>query len=257
MLGQEKQDIGGVMRPSNRKLAQKIIAVVVIVALLDFVGVSPTIIIFFVGIGFLIWRAAQRAESRETERIFDFYISADEILRDKERHWYGFEVTEVINDGEAVMHSMPDPPPLSYFALGALYHVVGDHASAIENFSLIVEEASSEELYRSEPSPQLRRYVETLRKIEREPSLAPQVMAATRSLERARRKSAADLLAESRVCMANNANNQGRSYAFPRDAAANNKEPLVAASAQPIASVTPPPPICDVLHDVYPEEKTA
>jgi hypothetical protein len=240
------------MGSGTRKLTQKIIAVIVIVALLGFVGVSPMVIIFFVGIGLLVWRAAQRAENQETERIFDFYVSADEILREKERHWYGFEIAEVIHNGERVLCSMPDAPPLSYFSLGALYHCVGEFELAIENLERGAENESLAERYRAEPSPQLRRYVETLRKIEREPSLAPQVMAATRNLERSRRK-AADLIADSRQRLAEPT--MGANKAELQTSSKAGVFPI--KSVQSPGPITAPPPICEVLHDVYQEEKTA
>src|SRR6266487_140977 len=157
------------MNGGNGRLAQRVIAIVVIVGLLDLVGVSPPIITLFIGAGFLIWRAARRSENRELERIFDFYISADEILQGHERHWYGFEILEVINKGEYVYNSMPDPPPLTCFALGALYHSVGDYQATIEYLSPILENEASREWHCSAPSSYLRRYVEALRKIEREP----------------------------------------------------------------------------------------
>src|SRR5256885_16269227 len=115
------------MTAGNKKLTQKIVAVIVIVTLLDMVGVSPIVMIFFTGVGFLIWRAAQRAENRETERIFDFYLSADEILREKERHWYGFEIAEGIETGERGVHSKPAPPAPGNFALRALYYKAADN----------------------------------------------------------------------------------------------------------------------------------
>ena len=50
---------------------------------------------------------ARRAQSREVERIFDFYIAADAILREEERRWYGFEIAEVIEHGESLLRSCP------------------------------------------------------------------------------------------------------------------------------------------------------
>ena len=110
------------MSSGSKRLAQRLIAIVVIVAILDVIGISPTVIVFFLVAGYLIWHVVRRSENQETERVFDFYILADEILRDDERHWYGFEIGEVIKRGEQALHSVPDPPPLIHFALGALYH---------------------------------------------------------------------------------------------------------------------------------------
>ena len=251
---------GGAMTAGNKKLTQKIIAVIVIVTLLDMVGVSLTVMIFFTGVGFLVWRAAQRAENRETERIFDFYISADEILREKERHWYGFEIAEVIKTGERVLNSMPDPPPLSDFALGALYHKVADYEAAAEHLLQVVEDEFSAEYRRNEPSPQLRRYVEALRSIERQPAVAPQILAAVRSLERGRRRHAAQLLAESRERLSGDFSQakQNLPDSFSGESSASVREAVTEPFARPLSAITAPPPICEVLHDIYQDEtKTA
>jgi hypothetical protein len=76
--------------------------------------------VLFTGMCFVVWLFARRAQAREVERIFDFYIAADAVLREEERRWYGFEIAEVIEHGESLLDIMPDPPPLNYFALGAL-----------------------------------------------------------------------------------------------------------------------------------------
>ena len=179
------------MSSGSKRLAQRLIAIVVIVAILDVIGISPTVIVFLVLAGFLLWRIVRRSENQEAGRVFDFYISADEILRNQERHWYGFEISEVIDLGERVLHSMPDPPPLVHFTMGALYHRVGDYESAVAHLANVVKDELSEEHQRALPSPQLRRYVQTMRNIEREPAAAPQALAALRGLERARRRAGA------------------------------------------------------------------
>src|SRR4029079_17861668 len=73
---------------SAGKLMTKAIAVIVIVAMLDAVGVPPMIMVLFTGMCFVIWLFARRAQTREVERIFDFYIAADAVLREEERRWY-------------------------------------------------------------------------------------------------------------------------------------------------------------------------
>src|ERR671939_722296 len=186
------------MSSKGRESAQRLLAIIVIVAMLVVMGIPPSVVVFFAIVTYFIWRAVQRSEHQETGRIFEFYISANEILRDEERRWYGFEIAEVIDRGERVLHSMTDPPPLVYYALGALYHKAGDHEAAAEHLSYIVENGLSDERHRLAPSSELRRYVHILRKLEREPAEAPQTMAAIRSLDRARRNRAATLLAESR-----------------------------------------------------------
>ncbi len=106
------------------------------------------------------------------------------------------------------------------------------------------------------PSPQLRRYVSMLRQIEYHPSTAPQTLAAVRSLERARQKTAGKLLMESRGLL----ENEKQTVAPPRiEVAASEKHEPTAietkfAPSVPLSFISPPPPISTVLHDVYPEE---
>src|ERR671921_1028297 len=166
------------MGSSTGKLTTKAIAVIVIVAMLDAVGLSPVIMVLITGMVFVVWLCARRAQAREVERIFDFYIAADAILREEERRWYGFEIAEVIEHGETMLEIMPDPPPLNYFALGALYHRLGNHQATVEYLSRITEDELSDETHRTSPSPQLRRYVMMLRRIEYHPSVAPNVLGA-------------------------------------------------------------------------------
>src|SRR5215510_4803797 len=186
------------MGSSTGKLTTKAIAVIVIVAMLDAVGLSPVFMVFITGAVMVVWLCARRAQSREVERIFDFYIAAEAILREEERRWYGFEIAEVIEQGENSLEIMPDPPPLNYYALGALYQRLGNHEAAVEYLSRLGEDGHCDETHRTTASPQLRRYVSILRRIEYQPSTAPQTLAAIRSLERARQRNAAKLLLESR-----------------------------------------------------------
>src|SRR5215467_7716254 len=186
------------MATGTGKLTTKAIAVIIVVAMLDAVGISPVIMVLITGIVFVVWLCARRAQAREVERIFDFYVAADAILREEERRWYGFEIAEVIEQGESMLELMHDPPPLNYHALGALYHRLGNQQATVEYLSRVVEDELCEETHRITPSPQLRRYVSMLRRIEYQPSTAPQTLAAIRSLERARHRNAAKLLLESR-----------------------------------------------------------
>src|SRR5688572_23273915 len=180
------------------KLTTKAIAIIVIVAMLGAAGLSPVIMIFFFGVILVVWIVARHSQAREVERIFDFYIAADAILREEERRWYGFEIAEVIEQGESLLEIMPDAPPLNYFAFGALYHRLGNHQASVEYLSRLIEDDRYDEAHRTIPSPQLRRYVTMLRQIEYHPSTAPQTLAAVRSLERARQRTAGRLLMESR-----------------------------------------------------------
>lgn len=241
---------------SAGKLTTKAIAVIVIVAMLGAVGLSPVIMVFFFGVILVIWIVARHTQTREVERIFDFYVAADAILREEERRWYGFEIAEVIEQGECLLDMMPDAPPLNHFAIGALYHRLGNHRATVEYLSRLVDDESYDEAHRTAPSPQLRRYVSMLRQIEYHPSTAPQTLAAVRSLERARQKTAGRLLMESRGAL----KNEKQTGAPPRieTASAEKHETTLAetkfAPSAPLSSITPPPPISTVLHDVYPEE---
>jgi hypothetical protein len=145
---------------------------------------------------------------------------------------------------------MPDPPPLNYYALGALYQRLGNHAACVEYLSKVMEDERYDETHRTAPSPQLRRYVSMLRRIEYQPSLAPQTLAAVRSLERARQRNADRLLCESRAL----ADAQALKEEKPVPAVtAARSEPSFAPSL-PLSEISAPPPITTVLHDVYQDE---
>jgi hypothetical protein len=170
----------------------------------------------------------------------------------------------VIGQGESVVHSMADPPPLAHFALGALYHRAGDYEAATEHLGYVSETEAGDEQHCLSPSPELRRYVRVLRRLERDPSEGPQTLAAVRNLERTRRAQAASLLEESRklnVAPALDAHTTARdSY---RDTAHTTSKdaPLrlpLAANTNAPHPLSPPPkpaPISEVLRDLYEEEK--
>jgi len=255
------------MGSKGRDAGQKLVAILVILAMLALMGIPPTVIIFFATVVYFVWRAVDRSEQHETRRIFDFYLAANEILRSDERRWYGFEITEIIGQGESVLHSMSDPPPLVYFVLGALYHRAGDHETAIEHLAYVMESEAGDERQRIAPSPELRRYVSVLRKLERDPTEGPQTVAAIRNLEFTRRVRAASLLVESRALNATpkaGLATPNRSITAPPANAqdAPLRMPLAAHSSSssnaPPQSLSPPPkpaPIAEVLRDLYEEEK--
>ncbi len=156
-------------------------------------------VIFFFGIfAYFLWKIFSQPSRGGTREIFEFYLSANEVLRDDERRWFGFEVQEVINRGERILQLMNGAPPLVYFTLGALYNRVGDHKSAVNHLSYIVENENADETTYVYATPELRNYVRILRKIEREPAEAPQTSAAIRALERARRNRGKAMLENSR-----------------------------------------------------------
>ena len=241
------------MGSSTGKLTTKAIAVIVIVAMLDAVGLSPVIMVLITGMVFVVWLCAHRAQAREVERIFDFYVAADAILREEERRWYGFEITEVIEHGENLLDIIPDPPPLSYYTLGALYHRLGNKQATVEYLSRVVEDEHCDETHRTQPSAQLRRYVMMLRRIEYQPSNAPQTLAAIRSLERARQRNASKLLLESRELL--EIEKSEMKTVEPKTPEVH--EEMSFAASLPLGHISPPPPITKVLHDVYQDETRA
>lgn len=170
-----------------------------VIAMMLYITGFPLFVIFFFGIlAYFIWKTLSTPSHNGTREIFEFYLLANEILRDDERRWYGFEIQDVIVRGERILKYMKGAPPLVYFTLGALYNRIGDHKSAERNLSYIVENETSDETAFVYPSPELRAYVKTLRKIEREPAEAPLMSSAVRALERARRNRAKSLLENSR-----------------------------------------------------------
>ena len=246
------------MNSGTGKLATKTIAIVMIVAILSEMGLSPVVMVFFTGAVLVIWLVARRAQMREVERIFEFYIAADAILREEERRWYGFEIAEVIEHGESLLETIPDPPPLHFFALGALYQRLGNHDAAVQYLSRLNDEPQYDETHRIAPSPQLRRYVMMLRRLEQHPAAEPQTLAAVRNLERARQRSAAKMLVDSRSLSETTVlptESQARETK-EEPSASETKEPMFSPSA-PLSSITAPPPIATVLHDIYQDETGA
>jgi hypothetical protein len=261
------------MSSKGRDMGQKLIAIIVILAMLALMGIPLTVIIFFATVVYFVWRAVERSEQHDTRRIFDFYLAASDVLREDERRWFGFELSEVIGQGESVVHSMSDPPPLVHFALGALCHRAGDHEAAAEHLGYVIESEEGDERQRLAPSPELRRYVSVLRRLERDPAEGPQTMAAIRNLERTRRLRAASLLEESRrlsavVAPPVAANPAARnlyasappSATTPSPQDAPHRLPLAAANTgkagtPPLSPPQQPAPISEVLRDLYEEEK--
>jgi len=240
---------------STGKLTTKAIAVIIVIAMLNAVGFPPVIIVLLTGSILVVWLCARRAQSREVERIFDFYIAAEAILREEERRWYGFEIAEVIEHGESLLEIMPDPPPLNYYALGALYQRLGNHEAAVEYLSRLNDDEHCDETHRTSPSPQLRRYVSILRRIEYQPSTAPQTLAAIRSLERARQRHAVKMLCESRDLVEAQKSVVKEETKAP--APVEVREEISFNSSSPLSAISAPPPISKVLHDVYQDETRA
>lgn len=183
---------------SLKEKSQYALAFCVIAMMLFAVGFPVFVIAFFGIFAFFLWKTFASSSPNGVREVFEFYLSANEILRDDERRWFGFEVQEVIARGERILQTMNGAPPLIYFTLGALYNKLGDHKSAVNHLAYVVENENSDESTYNYPSPELRNYTKILRKIEREPADAPQTSAAVRALERARRNRGKTLLEQSR-----------------------------------------------------------
>lgn len=188
-----------------REKGQYLLAFGVIVSMLVVANI-PVFVIFFFGVfAYLVARMFASGNRSETREIFEFYLAANDILREDERRWYGFEIRETIDRGEAVIKRMKVVPPLVNFALGALQNKIGDHKAAVNYLSDVIEKEVQGEQTIVYPTPELRNYVKVLRKIEREPADAPITSAAVRSLERMRRLRGKRILEESRTCFSNGA----------------------------------------------------
>ncbi len=173
-------------------------ALIVIIGILLSVNFPIYLLAFFGVFVFFVWKAFSQPQRNEVRGIFEFYLAANEMLRDDEKRWFGFEMQEILHSGERVLNTMPDPPPLMLFTLGALHHKLGNYDAAVQFLSNVQENEQIDEKHRLIASPELKSYVKILRKIEREPAEAPQTSAAVRALERARRNRAGVLLEDSR-----------------------------------------------------------
>lgn len=245
------------MNIDKRKLVQRIVALgllvaILVVAGLKFVGIASVFIVCVVGGGLLMFVFVKGRQRRKTEVILGFYVTANEILIDEERRRYRFEIAEAIKTGEKVVSSMPDPPPLSSFALGALYHSIGDQNGAVQNLALAAEEELLKESPHVAPSRQLRRYVRRLRQIERRPERWTKVNAAIGSLERMQRERGAHLLADNQVQLKRLVEAyEGKKSQQPAPAPTG----LRISPERTLRSIKSPRPISEVLNDVYQEDR--
>lgn len=191
-----------------KEKGQYLLAFGVVGSMLIVAGI-PAFVIFFFGVfAYFLFRIFASGSRNETRDIFEFYLSANEILREDGRSWFGFEVRDAIARGESIVGRMTGAPPLVHFALGALYNKAGEHQAAINSLTHVVENEKGNESAYVYPTPELRNYVKVLRKIERDPSEAPLTSAAIRSLERARRLRGKAILEESRAAFVQSTSNQ-------------------------------------------------
>ncbi len=243
----------------SRSLALRVGAVagaaVLVAGTWKLAGVAPMLLISATGVAVLLFLALKRARDRKTEVIFGFYVTADEILSSAGSSRYRFEIAEAIKKGEAVVHMLPDPPPLSSFALGALYHSVGDHNGAIGHLALAAEEEMLKDSPHVSPSRQLRRYVKRLRQIERRPERWAKISAAMRNLESMHRERGAQLLAENQAQLKRLVAAFDTQMADQAIQSATTRTPVTNFTGRSFKSITPPPPISEVLNDVYQEDR--
>ncbi len=221
---------------SIKEKGQYALAFGVIASMLLVAGFPFFVIFFFAIFAYFLWKIFSSGSRNESREIFEFYLAANDMLRDDERRWYGFEINEVVNRGERILQSMSGAPPLVYFALGALYNKIGNHKSAVHHLAYVLENDGSKESTYMHPSPELRNYVRVLRKIEREPSEAPLTSAAVRALERARKNRGLAMLEESRAKMPEQVPAKHEELADGRKEAAETR--LVPAEAAVMRSVT-------------------
>lgn len=193
---------------SVKEKGQYLLALGVVGSMLLVAGFPVFVIFFFAIFAYFIFRIFASGGKNETRDIFEFYLTAHEILRDDGRNWFGFEVRDAIARGEAIVSRMSGAPPLVHFSLGALYNKAGDHQSAINSLTQVVEGEGGNEAAFVYPTQELRNYVKVLRKIERDPSEAPLTSASIRALERARRLRGKALLEESRAAYVNQASRE-------------------------------------------------
>ncbi len=239
----------------NVKLALSIAAIISVAVGLTFGGVLPVgraILVCFVAAGVLIFVVVRQSIRRKTEVIFDFYVAADEVLRDADRRRYHFEVADVIHSGEQIVASLPDPPPLCLFALGALHNQIGDHNAVVEHLGIAAEEEVLKESSHVSPSRKLRRYVKRLRQIERSPQRWPRLAAAINNLEILHQERAARMLAESQAQL----KRLVEAHQHELSDHSQSSRQSVTAFAQPLKSIKAPRPISEVLNDVYQEKSS-
>lgn len=244
------------MTVTQKKWTIRIVGAAIIIAgaitALAVVRRVPIILVALIGLGVLVVLILKIRASRKTKVIFGFYVAANEILIDGDKSRYHFEITKVIKTGERIVRSMPDAPPLSRFALGALYHSIGDYNAAAEQLGFAAEEEVLKESRHVLPSRQLRRYVERLRRIERRPKRWVKTNAAIASLERMHQERAARLLAESQQQL------KRMVEAYEGEMSEQLRSPrrdLAISTTRSLKSITAPPPISEVLQDIYQEER--
>jgi hypothetical protein len=244
------------MTDTQRKWTMRLIALAIVVAMaiaaFEVLRRSLLILVALAAIGLIVVVMIKIRAGRKTKVIFGFYVAANEILVDGDKSRYHFEIAQVIKTGERIVRSMPDAPPLSRFALGALYYSIGDHNAAVEQLGFAAEEEVLKESRHATPSRQLRRYVAKLRRIERRPKLYAKLNAAIASLERMHQERGARLLAESQQQL------KRMVEAYEGEMSEQIRSPrkdLPISNSRSLKSITAPPTISEVLNEVYQEDR--
>src|SRR5258705_11073334 len=93
------------------------------IAMLGVMGLPFSVIVFFATVTYFIWRAVQRSDSEDSRRIFEFYVRANDILREAAKRWSGFEIASGIVNGEAVVRSMIGSPTRFPLGLGGTFNM--------------------------------------------------------------------------------------------------------------------------------------
>jgi hypothetical protein len=89
-----------------------VLTVGVVALLLYVIGFPVFLLGFFGALAFFVWKVFTSETRTETRRIFEFYLSANDILRDDDRRWFGFELREAAARGEAIDADGPAARPL-------------------------------------------------------------------------------------------------------------------------------------------------
>ena len=237
--------------PSKRFLISTTVIVVAAATVILFLtGVTPVVIGSLLAVGVFIIFVVRRAVKKDTESVFAFYVAADEVLRQSDSKRYRFEIADVIQAGEKIVRSYPDPPSLGIFAIGALYSLIEDHNGVVENLGIAAEEEVLKDSEHALPSRKLRRYVKRLRQIERFPNRWPRLHEAIFNLERLHQERGARMLASSQQQLK-------KMIEAYESGDLSSKPPRLLESnfaSRSLRSINPPPPISEVLSDVYQEE---
>lgn len=229
------------------------IVIVAIVGIVELARVTLVAIAALVAFGVVLFVAYRVWANRKTKVIFKFYVAANDILLDGEGGRYHFEVADVIRRGEKVVRSMPDAPPLSRFALGALCYSVNDHNAAVEHLALAAEEEVLKESQLVLPSRPLRRYVKRLRQIEKRPRRYAKINAAIASLTSMHRERSARLLAESQQQL----KRVVEAYEIRVAEEIRTPRHFPISTRPSLKSINGPATISEVLNDIYQEPEAS